>query len=243
MPATIWNPKDAAETVAYSDDWTNELAGDSIASYTFVKDSGDAAIVKDESSLSTITTWISGGTDQTTTAFTATVTTDSGQVLIREYSLLISAGANSYQPTTTTKRDLIGQAYTECAINGWEYDIQPEELDKALTRLDMLASELTGRGIDISYNAPYAIGQGSLNDELGCPDQAFFGLAVLLAQRLCPTMGKTMGAESKMTLTAAMKAVRSAASSLVPSMILARGTPLGSGNRSWPGMWPGRFSV
>lgn len=243
MPATIWNPKDPAETVAYSNDWTNELAGDAIASYTFVKDSGDATILKDESSASTITAWISGGTDQTTTAFTATVTTDSGQVLIREYSLLISAGANSFQPTTTTKRTLIGQAYTECALNGWEYDIAPDELDKALTRLDMLAAELTGRGINIGYNAPYAIGQGDLDDELGCPDQAFFGLSVLLAQRLCPTMGKAMSAESKMTLNAAMKALRASASSLVPSMSLARGTPLGSGNRSWPGMWPGRFSV
>lgn len=241
MPARIWNPKDPAETVAYPDDWTNELAGDAIASYTFVKDSGDATILKDESSASTITAWIAGGTDQTTTAFTATVTTDTGQVLIREYSLLISAGANSFQPTTATKRSLIGQAYTECAINGWDYDISPEELDKALLRLDMLAAELTGRGLDIGYNAPSAIGQGDLDDELGCPDQAFFGLAVLLAQRLCPTMGKTMSAESKMTLNAAMKAVRSSAAVLIPSMSLARGTPLGAGNR-WQSL-DRRFSV
>lgn len=234
MPAVIWNPKDPAETVAYTDDWTNELGDDYIASYVLTVTSGTALINKQENSPSAITAWVKGGTDQATTTFKTVVTTDGGQVLIREYSLLISAGANSFQPTTTTKRDLIGQAYTECAINGWEYDIQPDELDKALTRLDMLAAELTGRGIEIGYNAPYAIGQGSLNDELGCADQAFFGLSVLLAQRLCPTMGKAMSAESKMTLNAAMKAVRSAAASLVPSMSLARGTPLGSGNRFWP---------
>lgn len=231
MPATIWNPKDPAETVAYPDDWTNELAGDAIASYTFVKDSGDATILKDEGSASTITAWISGGTDQTTTAFTATVTTDSGQVLIREYSLLISAGANSFQPTTTTKRELIGQAYTECALNGWEYDIAPDEMDKALLRLDMLTAELDGRGISIGYNAPFAIGQSYLGDPLGCPDQAFFGLATLLAQRLCPTMGKKLSQESREALNAAMKAVRATSASLVPSMRLQRGTPVGSGNR------------
>lgn len=241
MPALVWNPKEPGETVAYSDDWTGELAGDAIASYTLVIDSGDATILKDESSLSTITAWVQGGTDATTTLFTATVTTTSGQILIRGYSLLIAAGANSFQPTTTTKRALIGQAYIECALNGWEYDITPEEMDKALTRLDMLAAELVGRGISIGYNAPSAIGLGDLDDDLGCGDQAFFGLAVLMAQRLCPTMGKTLSVESKMTLNAAMKAVRSAAVQMVPPMRLARGTPLGSGNRSW---WPlNRFSV
>lgn len=237
----IWNPKDPAQTVAYPDDWTNELAGDAIASYTLVVDSGDATILKDESSASTITAWISGGTDTTTTAFTATVTTDSGQVLIREYSLLISAGANSFLPTTMTKRDLIGHAYTECALNGWEYDITPEEMDKALTRLDMLAADLTGRGLNIGYNAPSAVGQGDLDDDLGCPDQAVFGLSVLMAQRLCPTMGKKLSQESRETLNAAMKSLRASATSLVPSMRLARNTPLGSGNR-W-GRFYGRYSL
>jgi hypothetical protein len=230
---TVWNPKDPAETVAYPDDWTNELAGDTIASYVLTITSGDATILKQENSPSTITAWVKGGTDQTTTTFKTVVTTSTGQVLIREYSLLISAGANSFQPTTTTKRDLIGQAYTECALNGWEYDIDPEELDKALTRLDMLCAELIGRGINIGYNAPASIGQGDMDDALGCPDQAFFGLAVLMAQRLCPTMGKKLSQESREALNAAMKAVRASAAVLVPSMVLARGTPLGSGNRFW----------
>ncbi len=240
MPATIWNPKKPTETVAYSDDWTNELAGDAIASYTLVIDSGDATILKDESSASTITAWIEDGTDGTTTLFTATVTTDSGQILIREYSLLVAAGANSFLPTTTTKRSLIGQAYIEVALNGWEYDIGPEELEKALVRLDMLSSELVLRGIDINYNAPSAIGFGDLDDELGCPDGAFFGLAILLAKRLCPSMGKKLSMESREALDAAEKALRASAKMLVPNMRLARSTPLGSGNRTWP-LYP--FSV
>lgn len=241
MPAIVWNPKDPDETVAYTADWTTELGEDAIASYVVTIESGDAVILKQENSASLITLWVKDGTDGTTTLFQMTVTTGSGQVLIREYSLTVTASANSFQPATTTKRLLVGQMFTECQINSWELDITPEEQDDALTRLDMLMWELIGRGIDLGYNFPAGIGQGDLDDELGCPDQAFFGLATLGAQRLCSTMGKNQSVTTIKTLDAAMKAVRSAALSLVPTMGLARSTPLGSGNRFW-GSWR-NFSV
>jgi len=130
----------------------------------------------------------------------------------------------------TTKRQLIEQMFVECGLNGWEYDITPEEKDHALTRLDALMAELRGRDIDLSYNFPATIGGGNLNDDLGTPDQAFYGLAVLGAERLSPTMGKTQSRESRMALTSAMKAVRSAAAVLVPTV---EGPDMvyGSGNR------------
>jgi hypothetical protein len=130
----------------------------------------------------------------------------------------------------TTKRQLIEQMFTECGLNGWEYDISPEEKDRALTRLDALMAELQGRGISLGYNFPAEIGAGDLDDDLGTPDQAFYGLATLGAERLAPTMGKTQTRESRMALTAAMKAVRSAAAVLVP---LVEGPRMvyGAGNR------------
>lgn len=242
MPAFIWNPKPPTETVAYTADWTTELGDDGISSYALTIESGDAVILKSENSNSTVTAWIKDGTDGTTTLFKIVVTTGTGQVLEREYSLLVSVGVNSFQPTTTTKRSLIGQAYIEIALNNWEYDITPEEMDKALTRLDMLMAELAQRGIVLGYNAPSVVGQGDLQDELGCPDGAFFGLAILLAKRLCSSMGKKLSLESREALNDAMKAVRACAQQLVPSMQLAHSTPLGSGNRMWLG-WPIRFSV
>lgn len=238
MPALVWNPKDPAETVARMSDWTVELAGDTIASYDLAISSGDATISKEESTVSTITAWIEGGTDATATEFLFTVTTASGQILTREYTLLVSAGANAAQPTTTIKRTLVGQAYTECALNGWEYDVTPEEQNTALTRLDMLMWELRGRGIELSYNFPAAMGGGDLADELGCPDQAFYGLSVLLALRLCPTMMKRMSVESNRALNDAMKALRAANSNPLPTVQLRPGTPLGSGNRPWATQYP-----
>lgn len=234
----IWNPKDPAETVAYTVDWSGELGSDVIASYTMAIVSGDVTIPKQVRTGNCLKFYIAGGTDGTTTEFLNTVTTMAGQVLERSISLLVADAANSFQPTSTTKRQIVEQMFTECALNGWEYDLTADEKDTALTRLDMLMWELRGRGIDVGYNFPAGIGQGSLNDEAGIPDSAMFGIAVLGAERLCPTMGKTMSKESRIILNSAMKAVRSAAVRLVPSMSLAAGTPVGSGNKPWSSRYP-----
>lgn len=236
---TIWPAKDPDETALYTDDWTAQLGDDTIASY-IVMPSGTATIAKEQRFAKGLKFWIAGGDDETTTTFAIKVTTASGQVLERDYSIYVASGETNFLPTSTTKRQLIEQMYLECGLNGWEYDISPEETDRALIRLDALMWELSGRGIDIGYNFPLAIGQGDLSDELGCPDQAFFGLAVLGAERLCPTMGKTQSKESRIALASAMKAVRNAGT-LAPSMKPGRSTPLGSGNGRWP--YNRQFSV
>ena len=233
----VWPPKDPDETVAYSIDWTDQLGTDDIASYTFVVSSGTATISKDTLSDRTIRVYIAGGTDATTTTFLNTITTGGGQTLERSFSLYVASGESSFQTTSTTKRQLVEQMFTECALNGWEYDLTADEKDVALTRLDMLMWELRGRGIDIGYNFPTAIGAGNLTDELGCPDQCFFALAVLGAERLCPTMGKTQSKESRIALHNAMKALRNACLGIKP-MSYGYGTPVGAGNKPWSTRYP-----
>lgn len=240
MTSIIWPPKDPDETVAYTADWSEQLGLDTIASYTMTP-TGTATIAKEVQYAQAIRFWIAGGTDTTTTEFLCTVTTSSGQVLERAYSLFVGDGESSFLTTSTTKRQLVEQMYVECGLNGWEYDILPEEKDKALTRLDMLMWELHGRGLDLGYNFPTAIGAGNLDDVLGCPDQAFFGLAVLGAKRLCPTMGKALSRESREALSDAMKSVRSACKA-APNSTVRPGTPLGSGNRRFGLGWPGAFA-
>lgn len=237
MAEIVWPPKDPDETVAYTADWTNQLGSDTIASYTMAP-TGTATIAKEEQDVRALRFWIVGGTNETTTTFLNTVTTASGQVLERVYSLYVASGVSSFQPASTTKRMLIGQAFSHATLNGWEYDITAEEKDNALTTLDALMWELLGRGIDLGYNFPIGIGQGNLDDDLACPDQAFFGLSILLALRIFPTMGKKMSVESNRALADAMKAVRSAAVTLVPTAQLAPGTPVGSGNRRWGMRYP-----
>lgn len=235
---TVWKPKDPNETVAYSTDWSADLGSDPITAYTCVVASGDAVVANTVRSGWTVKFYISGGTNETTSTFLHTVTTKSGQVLERNFSLYVGDGENPFYPTSTTKRQLVEQMFTECALNGWEYDLTPDEKDVALTRLDALMWELRGRGIDVGYNFPISIGSGDLDDELGAPDQAFFGLALMGAERLCPTMGKAMSKESRIALNTAQKAVISAATGFVPFMKFAPGTPIGSGNKPWATRYP-----
>lgn len=234
---TTWPPKDPDETVKKVVDWSDEIGTDTIASYTMVP-TGTASVLKSEQSGRAIAFWITGGTDGTTTTFLHTLTTSTGQVLERSFSLYVESGADSFRQTSTTKRQLVEQMFTECALNGWEYDLDPSEKDTALTRLDMLMWELRGQGCELGYNFPTAIGGGDLDDPLGCPDQAFSGLALLGAERLCPTMGKRMSPESRIALRAAMRAVMASVEVLVPTMRLSQGTPLGSGNKPWSTHWP-----
>lgn len=230
MAEITWTPKDPAETKAYPDDWSDEIGSDPIASYSFVVVSGTATISNKSLDGACFTYLIAGGTSGATTTFRNTVTTEGGQVLIRDFALPVLTGANSFRGSTTTKRQLVEQMFQECAMNAWELDITPEEKDRALTRLDAMMHELRARGLDLAYNFPTGIGAGDLDDALGCPDEAFMGLAVLGAYRIASTMGKQMKPESARAQNDAMKAVRAAANGYIPTATFAPGTPRGSGS-------------
>jgi len=231
-------PKDPGETIAYVADFTDQLGSDSIASYTLTVESGGATVDKQTQSVRSVLFNVKGGTNATTTVFLFLVTSVGGQIIERRYSVYVADNASSYATTSTTKRALIEQMYLECGMNSWELDITPEEKDVALVRLDSMMWELKGRGFDLGYNFPKGIGQGDLDDSLGCPDMAFHGLATLGALRLSPTTGKVSSIAMVLAREAAMKAVIAAARDYVPTSQLASGTPLGAGNRMRGGDYP-----
>lgn len=234
----IWNPKDPGETVAYTRDLSTDLGADAISSFTLTVVSGDAVIQDSDYLGNVITALISGGTTGTTTTFLLTTTTKGHQVLEDTITLYVADDAKPLAPTTLIKADLVGMAFEECALNGWEYDITADEKETALRRLDLLMAQWKGSGIDIGYNAPSVIGGGDLNDVAGIPDAAVHGVITYLAFRLGPTMGKKLTKETNLALRDAMKAVRAAAVSLVPSSEWGNGTPLGSGNKPWSTRYP-----
>lgn len=235
---TVWPPKDPGETILYTADFTDRLSDDTIDSYTASISSGDVTISNRVMGATTIQFLLAGGTAATTSVLSLAVTTKAGQIFLADYSVYVGTGETAFRTTSATKQQLVDAAYNDVALNGWELDITPEEKDTALTRLDTLMWELFGRGLDLGYNFPTGIGAGNLSDDLGVPDQAFNGLSILLARKLCPTMGKKLSQESREAVDDGMKAVRSAAINPVPFMQLPKGTPLGSGGKPWTTRYP-----
>lgn len=91
-----------------------------------------------------------------------------------------------------TKRAIVEQAYAELALSGWVWDLQPEEIQWAVQRLDMLMAQLAARGVNIGY----ALGDGPDSSD---PDQdsglltyAIEPISLNLARAIAQGKGKSL---------------------------------------------------
>lgn len=89
-----------------------------------------------------------------------------------------------------TKRQIIAEAFTEIGKGDYAFDLQPEEYQTALRRLDaMMAQWSATLGLRIGYAG--GDGLGDLTIDTNVPDWAFEALYLNLAIRLAPSFGKT----------------------------------------------------
>lgn len=128
----------------------------------------------------------------------------------------------------TTKEDLVNAAYAEISLAGYVFDIDPEEKQTALMRLERMAAAMDARGIRIGYNLAGADAQ--LTDPVGIPDWAEEAYYTNLAKRLSVTLGKQLLPE---TLIAAKEGMETLllGSMHIPQMQMPRHMPIGTGNR------------
>lgn len=228
----VLTPKLPGETVAYLIDFAHQLGDDWIESYTLVIDTGTVTISAQEFGSQYIRAVIAGGLAGETAELTAQIVTNGGQTLSRPVTLLIADDVVAVFPQTTTKRAIVEMAYEEATLAGYEFDQSPEEWMSALRRLDTLMAQWAASSLDLGYNFPAAIGQGDLDDEAGIPDLAVNAVAISLALRVYPTLGKTMSGETRVALAQGMVAVR-AWCAVLPERSLANKTPIGAGNKPW----------
>lgn len=232
----IWPPKEPGETVGYPIDWRDALGangpycGDNIDTYTIELTSGDAEIGVSQDRRNVITVLISGGTTGVTSTFLNTINTVNGQILTREITLLVQDDAVPYAPSTATKRLVVDMAYDEVRLAVPEFQINPNELNTVLTKLDMLMAEWETSGIYLGYNQPTIPGTGDLEDEIGIPNAALHATALYLALRVSPAFGKALSAETRAALALSMSNLRGLTAQ-IPNMRYPRTTPLGQGNR------------
>lgn len=96
-----------------------------------------------------------------------------------------------------TKRQFIEAACEEIGLANYVFDMQPEQLQAALRRLDAMMAEWNAQKIRVGYPVPKSPEDSSLSEETGVPDSAWQAIVSNLALRLAPTYGKTPMPETK----------------------------------------------
>lgn len=101
-----------------------------------------------------------------------------------------------------TKRQLIEQAFGELAVKGQAYDIEPEEYELALGRMDAMVATWETKGVRIGY----AFGP-DIEADSGIPDGAAEAVFLNLAVRIAPGFGKQLQGETRAAAGAAYNAM------------------------------------
>lgn len=91
-----------------------------------------------------------------------------------------------------TKRELITAAYTELGMANYVFDLEPDQLQTAVLRMDSLFAHWEGMGIHLGYATSDTPGSANLDTPSGIPGYAnaaaYLGLALILA----PSVGKNI---------------------------------------------------
>lgn len=130
-----------------------------------------------------------------------------------------------------TKRQFISAALDEIGIGSYAFDIQPEQYESALKKLDAMMASWNAYGIRLSYPIPSNPEDSYIDDRSNVPDSANEAIALNLAVRLAPGYGKAVSRETKVAARVAYNGLL-AQTKTVKEINIMNGMPKGSGNKS-----------
>jgi hypothetical protein len=131
-----------------------------------------------------------------------------------------------------TKRQLIEMAYEEIGYASYVYDLQPEQLESALRRLDGMMALWNAKGLRLGYPLPSSPQDSDLDEESGIPDSANMAVYQNLAVALAPTVGKTVAVETAAMAKLGYNTLLGRAA-MPPEMQLPNTMPAGAGNKTY----------
>jgi len=129
-----------------------------------------------------------------------------------------------------TKREIVEAAFEEIGLSEYVFDLQPQQLESALRRLDAMMATWNGRGIRLGYPLPSSPTDSDLDEDSYLPDAANEAAITNLAIRIAPSYGKTPSAETKSAAKIAYDLLLSKAAHPI-EMQLPSTMPRGAGNK------------
>ena len=131
-----------------------------------------------------------------------------------------------------TKRQFISAALEEIGLANYVFDMQPEQLESALRRLDAMMADWNAKGIRLAYPLPSSPQDSDLDEETNVPDSAYEAIICSLGIRLAPSFGKAVMIETKAIAKQAYDILLQRATFPLEQQL--PGTmPAGSGNKPW----------
>jgi hypothetical protein len=106
-----------------------------------------------------------------------------------------------------TKQQLIDEAFSELALQGFVFNLDEDMMQTALRRLDAMMATWNGKGLRLGYALPSTPEASSLSSPSGLPDWANEAVFLALSIRQSSGLGKTVSQATVLTAKAAYEAV------------------------------------
>lgn len=132
-----------------------------------------------------------------------------------------------------SKRQIIEQAFAEIGLAAYSFDLQPEQVEDALRRLDNMMALWNSKGIRLGYPLPSSPGASDPDQQVGVPDEAIEPMVLNLAIRIAPAYGKVMMPETKATASLGYKTLLMNSARPQEMQLDALAIPAGAGNKQW----------
>lgn len=129
-----------------------------------------------------------------------------------------------------TKRQFVTSAFEEIGLADYVFDLQPEQLESALRRLDSMMAEWNAIGIRLGYAMPSSPQDSDLDTETNVPDSAWEAIITNLAIRIAPGYGKAVAADTKVSAKGAYNILLQRATYPLEQQ-LPQTMPTGAGNK------------
>lgn len=131
-----------------------------------------------------------------------------------------------------SKRQFVAAALEEIGLASYVFDLQPEQLESAMRRLDAMMADWNGKGIRLGYPLPGSPQNSDLDEQTLVPDSAFEAIICNLGIRLAPSYGRQVMMETKATAKQAYDILLQRATYPLEQQLPAQ-MPAGAGNKPW----------
>ena len=131
-----------------------------------------------------------------------------------------------------SKRQFVQAAFEEIGLATYAFDLQPQQFESALRRLDAMMAEWNAKGIRLGYPIPGSPEDSDLDSESEVPDSANDAIITNLAVRIAPSYGRTPMPETKITAKTTYNTLLSRAT-MPPEQQFPSGLPRGAGWKPW----------